>query len=97
MRPTVEGRDVSEREPLYDIIDGDSEITVTVELPGVRQEDIYLRATDRSLAVDVSSSKRYWKLIELPEPVEADSMRWTFHNGVLDVSLRKRAQRVQVS
>lgn len=96
MRPTIEGRDVSEREPLYDVIEGEAEITITVELPGAKQEDIYLRATDRSLAVDVSSSKRYWKLIELPEAVEAESLRWTFHNGVLDVMLRKRAQRVQV-
>ncbi len=96
MRPTIEGRDISEREPFYDIIEGEEEITITVELPGSKKEEIYLRATERSLAIDVNSSKRYWKLLELPEPVDAESLLWTFTNGVLDIVLRKRAKHVQV-
>jgi HSP20 family protein len=96
MRPTVEGRDVSDREPFYDVIEGEEEITVTVELSGVQRDEIYLRATERSLAIDVNSSRRYWKLLELPDPVEGDSLRWTFNNGVLDIVLRKRARHVKV-
>ncbi|MFQ5838166.1 MAG: Hsp20/alpha crystallin family protein [Thermoplasmata archaeon] len=95
MRPTVEGRDPSEREPVYDVIEGEDEIYVTVELPGTTPEKISLRASEHALAVEAHGFRRYWKVLELPEPVEASSLRWTFNNGVLDVTLTKRAKRIR--
>lgn len=95
MKPTVEGRDPSEREPVYDIIEGEDEIYVTVELPGTTPDRISLRASERVLTIEAHGFRRYWKVLELPEPVDASSLRWTFNNGVLDITLTKRAKRIR--
>lgn len=95
MRRTVEGQDPAEREPVYDLIEGEESIFVTVELPGTTPEKISLRASDRVLTVEAHGFRRYWKVLELPESVDASSLEWTFNNGVLDVSLTKRAASVR--
>ncbi len=95
MKPTVQGRDPSEREPVYDVIEGEQEIYITVELPGTTPERISLRASERVLTVEAQGFRRYWKVLELPDTVDASSLRWTFNNGVLDITLAKRTTRVR--
>ncbi len=95
MRPTVEGRDPSEREPVYDVIDGDEDVFITVDLPGTTPEKISLRTSERVLTIEAQGFRRYWKAIDLPDRVEASSLSWTFNNGVLDISLRKKAKSVR--
>lgn len=95
MKPTVEGRDPSEREPVYDVMEGEEEIYVTVELPGTVPDKISLRASERVLTVEAHGFRRYWKVLELPEAVDASSLTWTFNNGVLDIVLEKQSPRVQ--
>jgi HSP20 family protein len=95
MKPTVEGRDPADREPVYDVIEGEDEIYITVELPGTTPERISLRASERILTIEAQGFRRYWKVVELPDSVDAASLKWTFNNGVLDVTLTKRAKRVR--
>ncbi len=92
MRRVVEGKDPSEREPVYDVISGEEDIFITVELPGTTPEKISLRASERALTVEAQGYRRYWKILEMPEPVETSSLTWTFNNGVLDVTIAKQAQ-----
>jgi HSP20 family molecular chaperone IbpA len=91
MSRVVEGRDPSEREPVYDVIAGEEDIFITVELPGTTPEKISLRASERALTVEAQGYRRYWKILEMPEPVEASTLTWTFNNGVLDVIITKQA------
>ena len=95
MRRTVEGQDPAEREPVYDLIEDEESIFVTVELPGTTPEKISLRASERVLTVEAHGFRRYWKVLELPDSVDASSLEWTFNNGVLDVSLTKQAASVR--
>ena len=92
MSRVVEGRDPSEREPVYDVIAGAEDIFITVELPGTTPEKISLRASERALTVEAQGYRRYWKILEMPEPVEASTLTWTFNNGVLDVTITKQVQ-----
>ncbi len=92
MSRVVKGRDPSEREPVYDVITGEEDIFITVELPGTTPEKISLRASERALTVEAQGYRRYWKILEMPEPVEASTLTWTFNNGVLDVTITKQAQ-----
>jgi HSP20 family molecular chaperone IbpA len=94
MSRVVEGKDPSEREPVYDVIAGDEDIFITVELPGTTPEKISLRASERALTVEAQGFRRYWKIIEMPEPVETSSLTWTFNNGVLDITITKQAQSI---
>jgi HSP20 family protein len=79
-----------EREPLVDVLEGDREIRVVAELPGVEKEDIKLHATERTLTISVDTAKRkYHKELELPDKVDPSSARSSYKNGVLEVELKK--------
>jgi len=77
------------REPLVDIIPGEDQIKVIVELPGINKEDINLTATNDTLTVNVVSGQRkYYKEITLPREVDADSATSTYNNGILEVTFK---------
>jgi HSP20 family protein len=87
------GLELAEREPLTDVLEGEEEVTVTVELPGVEKEDINLTATEDDLTIDVATEKRkYHRNIKLPCKVMPDTTTATYKNGVLDIII-KRAEK----
>ena len=47
-----------EREPLTDIIEGDEDVSITVEIPGVEREDINLDITTDNLEIKVDTPNR---------------------------------------
>ena len=78
------------REPLTDVMESDDSITITAELPGVSKEDIDLRASRDRLIVSVNTaSKKYYKEIPLGAEVDANSVKATYNNGILDITLKK--------
>jgi HSP20 family protein len=82
------------REPLTDIREDASKVTVIMELPGVNKEDIKVTAEDRYLDLEVDSPvKRYTKHLELPCNVIPDSAKANYKNGVLEVVMRRRASK----
>ena len=44
--------------PLPDIIEGDEEVAITVEIPSVEKEDIYLNVADGTIEIAVDNAKR---------------------------------------
>ncbi|MCS7143273.1 MAG: Hsp20/alpha crystallin family protein [Aigarchaeota archaeon] len=81
-----------EREPLVDVINEDQQIRVVAELPGVTKEDINLIVTGNKLTVRVDTQERkYFKEIDLPEEIDPESSSASYKNGVLEVTLRKKA------
>ncbi len=80
-----------EIEPLTDIIEGENDVAITVEIPGVEKEDINLVATEDTLEIKVDSPKRkYHKRIDLPCNVKTKSTKATYKNGILDIVLDKK-------
>lgn len=80
-----------EREPLTDIITDKDSVAVTVEIPGVRKEEIDLSVTERNLRIHVdSANRRYFKDIELPTGVDPNTVKATYNNGVLDITIKRR-------
>lgn len=92
---TVETTDLESlpREPLTDIVEGEKEIAVTVELPGVEKKDVNLHVAEDALTVRVEKGRLYHKRITLPDNVKPDSARATFKNGVLDVTIQRKQTR----
>jgi HSP20 family protein len=75
-----------EREPLTDVIEGETDVSVTVEIPGVEKNDIDLHATEDKLEITVDTPQRkYHKIINLPADVIPKTTKATYKNGVLDV------------
>ena len=80
-----------EREPLTDIIEGDREISITVEIPGVEKKDIDLNVTEKNLEIFVNNSeRRYKKIVDLPCDVIPRTSEATYKNGILDILLKRK-------
>ncbi len=79
-----------EREPLVEVIDGEDEVTVIAELPGVNKEDINLDADKGSLRINVDNESRvYKKDLNLPENIVPDKVTARYKNGILEVKMKK--------
>lgn len=78
------------REPLSDVLVGDEDVSITIELPGVEKQDVNLHVAEDALTVRVEKGRRYHKRIHIPVTIEPASAKATFKNGILDVQLRRR-------
>jgi len=92
IRATQTGAAVAEfREPLVDVIDEGNSLLVIAELPGVSREDIFIEVKADILELKAEAKDRkYSKEILLPSPVDADSLKSSYKNGVLEIKLKKR-------
>ena len=80
-----------EQEPLTDIIEGDNDIAITIEVPGVEKDDIDLNVTEDALEIKVNAPERkYHKVVNLPNKVKTKSTKATYKNGILDIVLDKK-------
>lgn len=78
------------REPLTDICEGESEITVTAEMPGIEKDHIELETGDDFLVIKVEKgSRRYYKELPLNAKVAPNSARARYNNGVLEITVGK--------
>ncbi len=86
-----EGTEIStDREPLTDVIEGEKEISIIAELPGIEKKDIDLSATEDSLQIRVDTpDRKYHKELRLPARVKPDTTKASYKNGVLEVKLRR--------
>jgi HSP20 family protein len=81
----------TEREPVADINSTDREVKVVLELLGVKEEDIAINAYDGKLEVLTNATHRnYHKVIELPKEADTESARFTYNNGVLEITFKKK-------
>ena len=79
-----------EREPLTDIIEGDNDVAVTVEIPGVEKQDIDLNVEKDILEIKVDTPQRkYHKKLDLPCGVLPKTTNATYKNGILDVVVKR--------
>jgi len=92
LRDTPAGPAVEEvREPIVDVFDEEDHLRVIAELPGVAEGEIELEVAGDILSLTATSKDRkYAKEILLPSGVKAESLRTSFKNGVLEITLEKR-------
>lgn len=82
-----------ESERLIDIMEGDEDVSITVEIPDVEKNDIDLYITADSLEITVDSPLlKYQKMLRLPCDVNVETARATYRNGVLDVVIKKNSK-----
>lgn len=98
VRPNVAGGKgipqvvADEREPLTDVIEDVKQVAITMELPGVDKKDINMHMTDDELEISVDNeARKYHKRVRLPAKVDPKTTKATYTNGVLDVTVQKRA------
>jgi HSP20 family protein len=83
-----------EREPLTDIIEGNNDVAVTVEIPGVEKDDINLNVKNDYLEIKVDTPQRkYHKRLDLPCDVIPNTTKATYKNGILDVVIKRKERK----
>ncbi|MCS7119007.1 MAG: archaeal heat shock protein Hsp20 [Archaeoglobaceae archaeon] len=91
-KPLIKETGIEERKPLVDVIETDNEIQVIAEMPGVKKEEIELKATERTLEIKAEGeTRKYHEVVNLPAEVNPDSAKARYNNGVLEVTLVKKA------
>ncbi|RLI94454.1 MAG: hypothetical protein DRO94_02865 [Candidatus Altiarchaeales archaeon] len=96
-------------EPLTDICETQNEIIVTMELPGVREEDIEINLKPYSLEVIARKLRNYdeicrryqiekeidgyYKRIEFLPEINTERYKKSFINGILEIRLEKKTNR----
>jgi len=81
---------IKEREPIVDVFEEEDHVRVTVELPDVKEDEMNLQVENNTLTISTDTSvRKYYKQVELPTPVEKDTMESIYRNGILEVKLRK--------
>lgn len=92
--PTGEPVISDEREPLTDIIEGDDDVAITVEIPGVEKEDVDLDITRDNLEIKVDTpNRKYHKNLNLPCDVIPKTTKATYKNGILDIVIKRKEKK----
>lgn len=87
VRPKI----TEEREPLVELHEEKDEIVVIAELPGVEKDDIKLNLSENALELKVDTKDRkYYKMLELPQPVSTEGVKTSYKNGILEIRLKKK-------
>ena len=93
---TTSGRPLTagEIEPLSDITTTDKEVKVVVEMPGIDKKDIKINAYDNSVEISTANTARrkYRSVIELPSEADAETVKSTYNNGILEITFKKKEQ-----
>ena len=91
IRETAKGPVVEEvREPMVDVFDEKDHILVIAELPGVSESEIKVEVAGDILNLTASDrDRKYAKEILLPSKVKPDSMKTSYKNGILEITLEK--------
>lgn len=82
------------REPLTDLIESDDEVSITIEIPGIKKQDIDLRVTENNLEINVDNPKRkYHKFIDLPCDAIPKTSKASYKNGILDIVIKRKEKK----
>ena len=77
----------------YDVIKGDSEVTITIDMPDTKKEEIDLRITKDTIELMPNNPKgKYHRLINLPCNVKSKTATFTYRNGILDIVIMREKE-----
>ena len=78
------------REPIVDVFDEEDHILVIAELPGVDEDDIEVEVAGDILKLAATGKTgKYAKEVLLPARVTSETMKSTYKNGILEITLPK--------
>jgi HSP20 family protein len=79
------------REPLVDVVEGEKQVRIIAEIPGVTKEDIEMNVDGRTLTIAVNAnSRKYEKQLQLPEGAVVEGAKSTYNNGILEITFQRR-------
>ena len=90
---TKRGIEVEEaREAVVDLFEEDDKIRVIAELPGVCESDIKYEISGDVLRIWAEGDRRYDTEVLLPGEADPENAESAYHNGILELQLKKKAK-----
>jgi HSP20 family molecular chaperone IbpA len=81
---------LKEPQPLIDIFQEDSTVTIVAEIAGFNKETLKIDVKDQKLTLSAKAKDRkYYKSLNLPKEVIPNIFHTTYKNGVLEIKLKK--------
>jgi len=83
-----------EERPLCEVIRFSKEIKIIAELPGAFEDNININACDNEIEIEAQSERTsYYEIINLPPDADTKVLKFTFLNGFLELTLKKKSIR----
>jgi HSP20 family protein len=80
-------------EHLVDVSTTDKEVKVVVEMPRISKDNIRINVYDDTLEVKSEDPQRkYHRSIEIPSETDIETARFTYNNGILEITFKKKGQ-----
>jgi HSP20 family protein len=85
--------------PLYNLVETEDEYVLTVDMPGVRKEDIDMQVFEKHITIEAPChmnipsrrhGNRYRLMVELPQAINPETVKARYLHGVLEVRINKR-------
>ncbi len=76
-------------EALTDVFEDEATVRVYVEVPGDVKDDLQLNVTENAIEV---KARNLYKMIAVPGPIEVEKASSKYNNGVLTITLPKKAK-----
>ncbi len=93
VRPSDRGLTVmAGRTPMIDVKDRGDHYEIHVELPGVDKSKINLDFYEDSFVVDTSGDRRFHGRMVLKDPIDLNTARASYKDGILDIRVDKTAE-----
>ncbi len=64
------------------------ELKITAEMPGIQKEEIQVNATEDEVTIRADGERKYFKKLRTASPVDPDSAKAKYNNGVLEVTFK---------
>jgi HSP20 family protein len=63
-------------------------------MPGIDKKDIKISAYDSSVEISTTNTaqRKYKSTIELPPEADAETVKSTYNNGILEIAFKKKEQ-----
>lgn len=79
---------------LCEVIRFSKEIKIIAELPGAFEDNININAYDNEIEIEAQSERTsYYEIINLPPDADTKVLKFTFLNGFLELTLKKKSIR----
>jgi HSP20 family protein len=80
-----------------DIHEGEDEVRVVADLPGVEKDDIHITCDGQVLTISADGDRReYEETVQLPVRVDEHSASATYNNGVLEITFDRTSDATDI-
>ncbi len=79
--------------PFTDVYEKDGNTYITVELPGVKEDEIKYRIKEGGLEIKTTGERKYKTFIPLSGKISEKDIEKNFNNGILEIIIKRNASK----